>query len=115
MRYTFPAGARLRRRRDFQRVHRQGVRLQVFPLRIWYCKRPGAGGSRLGLAIGRRAGTAAVRNRWKRAVREAFRRHRHALSTPGDIVVSVSWRSGKKDVAKTEEAFLKAIALMNDV
>ena len=43
--------------------------------------------TRLGLSIGRKVGNAAVRNRWKRTIREAFRRNRNALPTGIDIVV----------------------------
>ncbi len=49
---------------------------------------------RLGLAVGVRVGSAVVRNRWKRLIRESFRLSQHALpQSPGggryDYVVSV--------------------------
>lgn len=43
--------------------------------------------SRLGVTIPRRTGSAVVRNRWKRLVREAFRLNQHDLPQGFDIVV----------------------------
>ncbi len=113
MSYKFPVQSRIRRREDFQEVYRRGSRLKIFPIRIHYLQRPGADGSRLGLALGKRTGPAVLRNRWKRAIREAFRLHRSELETPCDIVVSVSWNAGREDVEKTQGAFLKAVSLIN--
>jgi ribonuclease P protein component len=50
---------------------------------------------RLGLAVGRRVGKAACRNRWKRLVREVFRlRLQHRLP-PIDLVVAVRAAEGR--------------------
>lgn len=42
--------------------------------------------SRLGLSISRKVGNAVVRNRWKRAIREAYRCHREHLPVGLDLV-----------------------------
>jgi ribonuclease P protein component len=51
---------------------------------------------RLGLSVSRRIGTAVVRNRWKRRLREAFRATRGELPQGIDIIVVV--RSGRPPV-----------------
>lgn len=48
--------------------------------------------ARLGVSVSRRVGNAVVRNRWKRRLREAFRRVRGRLP-PADYVVVVKART----------------------
>jgi ribonuclease P protein component len=112
-RFSFPRGARLCRSSDFTRVYRGGVRLGVSPLRVCALK-CADGRSRLGLSISRKVGKANVRNRWKRAIREAFRLNRHRLTAPWDLVVSVDWEAAPDDVAGVEAGLLKAIELLNE-
>jgi len=71
-RCRFPRRLRITRKRDFERTMKQGVRLVDRYLMIWG-RRNGLPDTRLGLAVGRRHGTAVRRNRLKRLVREAFR------------------------------------------
>ena len=76
----FPKEVRLTRARDFEAIQRSGRRISIPPLRARALRRhASARGSRLGLSIGRQVGGAVERNRWKRAIREAFRQRSHAL------------------------------------
>ena len=111
-RFGFPRQARLVLKRDFERLRREGRRLISFPLVLRAL--PGEGrGSRMGLAVSRKVGGAVVRNRWKRAVREAFRLNRHRLARPYDIVVSVSWDAAPTDLRLVEGAFIRAVERLN--
>jgi len=112
-RFGFPRQARLLTEGQFRRVYAGGgARLHVAPLRVRALRRAD-GGSRLGLSIGRKVGNAVVRNRWKRAVREAFRLNRHRLHAPHDLVVSIDWEAGTERVGEVAEAFLQVIERLN--
>lgn len=76
---------RIRRKTEFQVVLQQrGVSGSYC---IIYVK-PAAGSfSRVGLIVGRAIGTAVVRNRVKRRIREVFRRIKNNLIRPCDIVI----------------------------
>lgn len=110
--FSFPRAARLVRSSDFTRVYRDGLRLRFLALRIRALRRED-GGSRLGLSISRKVGKATVRNRWKRAIREAFRLNRHRLAEPWDLVVSVDWEASPENVASVEASMLQAFDLLN--
>ena len=62
---------------DFRRVFTKGIRLDG-PLFLVIGLGTARRGNRLGLAVGRKLGTAAERNRAKRLLRECFRRNRFA-------------------------------------
>jgi ribonuclease P protein component len=87
-------------RRDFDRVLRRGGRRRTLPELVVVTSDPGQRGrlatkgpgkdpvtSRLGITVGRKAGSSVERNRFKRRVREWFRHHRASLARPLDIVV----------------------------
>jgi ribonuclease P protein component len=110
--FAFPRQARLRREQEFKRVYQGGKRLQVAPLRFVALRRSD-GQSRLGLSISRKVGDPVVRNRWKRAIREAFRLNRHLLREPFDLVVSVSGEAGPEEADGVESAFRRLIEELN--
>ena len=111
-RYRFPARARIRRKEEFRQVYKNGVYLRAFPLRVHALKKPD-GASRLGLSIRVRAGRSVLRNAWKRAVREAFRLHRHELKDSYDMVVSNDPDCSREVTGRVEEAFLTIAERLN--
>lgn len=90
-RETFSKAARIRSRADFARVFEFRRTAAGGGLVLHAC--PGNGSAtRLGLSVSRRIGNAVERNRWKRRLREAFRRVQSRLPPGNDFVFVV--RSG---------------------
>ena len=77
---------RLRCPRAYRRVFQQGKKL-LSPLFVLYILPTSQPYSRLGMAVSKRIGSAVVRNRVKRRLREVFRRHKDLLDPHCDIVV----------------------------
>lgn len=80
---------RLAHARQFQAVYGCRVRKSRGPLTV-FARPNDLPHPRLGLSVGRRVGNAAVRNRIKRLLREAFRRLQHAAPVGYDLVISVA-------------------------
>jgi ribonuclease P protein component len=82
----FERGRRLRSRSEFDRVFRKGRRVEgkLFAM----IGLPNEGSQhRLGLAVGRKIGTAVTRNRARRLLRESFRRLPAPEGSGFDLVV----------------------------
>ena len=82
---------RLSRSRDFDAVYRHGRSVSTrFLVLYWFPREAGADvGARLGLAVPKAVGTAVVRNRMKRQLREAFRARLPELPQDQDYVLVV--------------------------
>jgi ribonuclease P protein component len=85
----FPKSARVRKRREYQRVQSGGRRLSLEHFVLVLRTRDDANGPRLGIAASRKVGCAVVRNRVRRLVREAFRSTRDLFPDDVDVVVIV--------------------------
>ncbi|MDR5682531.1 MAG: ribonuclease P protein component [Armatimonadota bacterium] len=86
---------RLRTPRDFRRVYDEGRR-HVADLFVLY-RRPLPGPARVGISVGRRVGTAVVRNRVRRRVREILRHI--PLGRCQEVVVVVRPQAARADFA----------------
>jgi ribonuclease P protein component len=100
---------RLLKAKDFQRVARRGVRVSsasfamlVAPLQTVESDRACGSRCRIGITTSRRVGSAVVRNRVRRAVREWFRRDGRAFEEDVDVVVIA--RSAAASLGVTETA-----------
>ena len=106
MALPFPKSVRLRSSGDFPRVLTGGPSRRDDRLRVT-ARANGLPHSRLGLAIGRRAGNAVHRNRLKRLVREAFRLNRKDLPEGYDLVVSA--QAGDWTQAQISESLVRLV------
>ena len=82
--FSLPRCVRLRERRCFERLFREGQRVGDHQLTVWGLPN-GLRDCRLGVVVGRKHGGAVQRNRLKRVIREAFRLSRAQLPPGLDI------------------------------
>lgn len=80
---------RLRKRAQFLRVQRRRHRASGKRLSV-YGRSNRLGHSRIGITVSKKVGNAVRRNRWKRLIREAFRRNKHRFPAGFDFVFIVS-------------------------
>lgn len=85
-----PPASRLLRPADFDRVYTHRQSAAAGPVVLYMAPHPVADAPvRLGLSVSRRIGSAVVRNRWKRCLREVFRGVRDDLPRGTDCIVVV--------------------------
>lgn len=101
---------RLRLSFEFTRVFEKGRTFRAPCLRLHYLP-SGRESSRLGLVVTRKIGGAVQRNRVKRVLREVFRRQRHLLLAPMDVVLVA--QGGVRAHAEYLEAFQRFAAVVS--
>ena len=83
--YRLPKQDRLRERSDFLSVQGSGQKV-ITPHFLWFAKPSSVGTLRFGVTVSKRVGTAVVRNRVKRLLREAFRHNKALFASALDVV-----------------------------
>lgn len=88
-RNAFGVAFRVKQRGDFERVFKRGKVAADGVLVMHAIRREAAESNRtrLGLSISKKVGSAPVRNRWKRLIREAFRTQKSQLPESMDLIV----------------------------
>jgi ribonuclease P protein component len=96
---TLPRRERLRKRAQFKAVQGRGKKLHTerFLVFILPQKEPLAP-PRLGITVSKKVGGAVVRNRVKRLLREAFRRHKTLFPMGLDIVFVAKQAAAKSEL-----------------
>ncbi len=104
MDHRFSEKERLRKRREFQKVFKEGKVFSNDQIIVYALLNSGEI-SRLGITVGRKFGNAVKRNRLKRILREAYRLNKQLLHRGVDIIVIP--RSGFSDLTlkSIEEKF----------
>jgi ribonuclease P protein component len=90
---------RLSRSRDFDAVYRRGRSVSTrFLVLYWFVRDEGGDAPRLGLAVPKAVGSAVIRNRIKRRLREIFQARSEGLPQDRDYVLVV--RPGLAEAAE---------------
>ena len=84
--FGFPKKYRLRKRKEFEYVFKNGKRICGRGL-ICYWLEDELMGSKLGIVVSRKVGCAVVRNKIKRYIREYYRLHRPYFKKVGALIV----------------------------
>lgn len=105
--HAFPAGERLRRSAEFNRVFKRGRRAASSAF-VCYAVREEGQGRKLGLAVSRKVGGAVTRNAVKRRIREAYRAMRPQLRPDAHIVCIAKPKAAALGQAKIQ-AELRAL------
>ncbi len=87
MAFTLPKSHRIRRRSQFLAVRDQGARLPSGCVVINWRPLPPGQPWMVGIITTKSVGSAVVRNRARRWIREAFRRQQHQFLTPAHVVL----------------------------
>jgi ribonuclease P protein component len=104
---AFPKKFRLAGNEEFKTVIARRRRLSDKVLAL-YIASNGRQYSRLGVSVGKAAGNAAVRNRFKRLMREVFRLNRKQIPAGFDYVAIASSKAAKGlTFENVRESFLK--------
>lgn len=104
---TFPQAARLRKTYEYERVRAEGKRKRgsLFLLNVFFTSHKS---TKCGIIVSRRVGSATVRNRIKRRLRELYR-HEQASLIPGAWIVIVA--TSQASTATLEELRTEWVSL----
>jgi ribonuclease P protein component len=104
---SFPRQLRLRRRSEFRAVQERGRKVHTAHFLLFALEgQPGE--TRFGITASRKVGSAVVRNRLKRYLREVFRRHRAEFPRDKSLVVLVKHAAVELDAQSVTAEILRA-------
>jgi ribonuclease P protein component len=106
---TLPRQRRMKQGRDFARLKAEGKRVAHGCLIVNWQELPADRKSRLAVITTRKLGSAVVRSRSRRLLRECFRLHQHDLRAPADLILVARASLAAKDFAGVEKDYLTAL------
>jgi ribonuclease P protein component len=109
MQKRFPRSRRLTLDSEFHRVRTKGSSIRGETLTIGFLKNAELSAARAGFITSRRVGTAVVRNRTRRRLREIFRKHQHELNAGVWIVTVASPRAAGQTFPVLEDEWLRLV------
>ena len=104
-RFFFPKNKRLVTNSQFKAVLEHNLRACDRLLTLFIAEND-CGYRRLGISVGKSWGNAAVRNRLKRLLREAFRRNQGKIPDGFDYLLMISTQWSKKSDSSTEKKII---------
>ncbi len=107
-RLTFPKSARLLKNGQFKAVLARNMRSSDTLLTVFMAEN-NLGRPRLGLSVAKALGSAVIRNRLKRLIREAFRKNQHDIPQDFDYLVMPSARFTESAKAAGPKQIVKKI------
>ena len=102
---------RLRKRAEFDRIYKGGERYSSANMTVIFLA--GTGGPRVGFTAGKALGGAVERNRIRRRLREAVRRHLRELKMPADVVFHPRKSALRADFSQLEAEVERAFAVIS--
>ena len=90
--FRLTTAMRLRRSQDFERTYADGLRAGDAHLLVFVMPN-GQPQTRAGLSVSRKHGSAVIRNRKRRLLREAFRLNQHRLPAGMDLILIPRFRT----------------------
>ena len=104
---TFPRARRLTRPPEFTRVRTEGKAQRGALLIVGSLKLEDEAPARIGFVTSKRVGSAVVRNRVRRRLREIVRRHQHELCTGFWVVVIARPAAARATYGALEDEWLR--------
>jgi ribonuclease P protein component len=108
----FPASLRLRKRAEFDQVYKRGERHSSANMTVIFLA-AADGSPRIGFTAGKAMGGAVERNRIRRRLREAVRRHLRELKAPAEVVFHPRKSALRADFSQLEAEVTRAFAAIN--
>lgn len=108
-RLRFNRGMRLRTKREFEHLRNEGQRVARGSLIVNWKVLSSGSSLRLGVITSRKIGSAPIRSRARRLLREVVRLHQHDFQQPVALVLVARSSIGGKKLADVERDFLSVM------